>query len=232
MRQVLLCILILFTGLSGNSQETKPLFSEAIAQNLPAYNAEADQLLRQGDMEGVKALFQSFVDQQLEGSVMDDFKVEGLSQDIHSLGEFSKPVFLLTYSAWCIPSKGEIPALNRLAEEYGDDIDFVVLYWDNRKMVKKEAKQFSEKINIIYVDEQKNNGFATIKNLKHALGLPLNFVMNSDKEILHIGRRLTNSMGITLESAFEKNYTLLADNLSSLKMRISDEIIQEGVASF
>ena len=34
---------------------------------------------------------------------------------------------LLTYESWCIPSEGEIPVLNKLAREYGDLMDFVVL---------------------------------------------------------------------------------------------------------
>ena len=64
---------------------------------------------------------------------------------------------LLTYSSWRISSKGEQAALNELANQYGDDVSIVLLFWGDIKQVKKLSKGYDRNIEILYVDDSENN---------------------------------------------------------------------------
>lgn len=211
---LLFFLLILTTAAQG--QSNKIFFSESLDVYLPKYIEEAEEAILNKQQDQVKVLFEAFVDNSLKGTYMNDFKAKNLNKNVKNFSDFEKPVVLLTYSAWCIPSKGELPALNDLAKQYGKDIDIVVLFWDNYKTVRKATRDFHRNINVLYVDEAENTNTHIIRNLKHSLGLPLVFTLNTKKEIINIQRRIANRMGDSLEEAFKENHTLLKDNITQL----------------
>lgn len=211
---LLFFLLILTTAAQG--QSNKIFFSESLDVYLPKYIADAEEAILNKQQDKVKVLFEAFVDNSLKGTYMNDFKAKNLNKNVKNFSDFEKPVVLLTYSAWCIPSKGELPALNDLAKQYGKDIDIVVLFWDNYKTVRKATRDFHRNINVLYVDEAENTNTHIIRNLKHSLGLPLVFTLNTKKEIINIQRRVANRMGDSLEEAFKENHTLLKDNITQL----------------
>tara|TARA_R110001632_G_scaffold169803_6_gene288865 strand:+ start:2403 stop:3095 length:693 start_codon:yes stop_codon:yes gene_type:complete len=211
---LLFFLLILTTAAQG--QSNKIFFSESLDVYLPKYIQEAEEAILNKQQDKVKVLFEAFVDQSLKGTYMNDFKAKNLNKNVKNFSDFEKPVVLLTYSAWCIPSKGELPALNDLAKQYGKDIDIVVLFWDNYKTVRKATRDFHRNINVLYVDEAENTNTHIIRNLKHSLGLPLVFTLNTKKEIINIQRRIANRMGDSLEEAFKENHSLLKDNITQL----------------
>lgn len=215
MGKLLLFFLLILTTVA-QGQSNKIFFSESLDVYLPKYIQEAEEAILNKQQDKVKVLFEAFVDNSLKGTYMNDFKAKNLNKNIKNFSDFEKPVVLLTYSAWCIPSKGELPALNDLAKQYGKDIDIVVLFWDNYKTVRKETRDFHRNINVLYVDEAENTNTHIIRNLKHSLGLPLVFTLNSKKEIINIQRRIANRMGDSLEEAFIENHTLLKDNITQL----------------
>mgnify|MGYP003630125045 CR=1 FL=1 len=215
MEKLLLFFLLILTTVA-QGQSNKIFFSESLDVYLPKYIQEAEEAILNKQQDKVKVLFEAFVDNSLKGTYMNDFKAKNLNKNIKNFSDFEKPVVLLTYSAWCIPSKGELPALNDLAKQYGKDIDIVVLFWDNYKTVRKETRDFHRNINVLYVDEAENTNTHIIRNLKHSLGLPLVFTLNSKKEIINIQRRIANRMGDSLEEAFTENHTLLKDNITQL----------------
>lgn len=215
MGKLLLFFLLILTTVA-QGQSNKIFFSESLDVYLPKYIQEAEEAILNKQQDKVKALFEAFVDNSLKGTYMNDFKAKNLNKNVKNFSDFEKPVVLLTYSAWCIPSKGELPALNDLAKQYGKDIDIVVLFWDNYKTVRKATRDFHRNINVLYVDEAENTNTHIIRNLKHSLGLPLVFTLNSKKEIINIQRRIANRMGDSLEEAFTENHTLLKDNITQL----------------
>jgi thiol-disulfide isomerase/thioredoxin len=200
--------------------EEKYFFSEALFEHLSDYNKKADLAYRFNDYQKGKELFKEFTSNHLEGSYMDNFKFQNLNKKQVNLYDYEKPVFLITYASWCIPAKGEIPALNKLAEEYQGKIDFVVLFWDKRETVKKLADQFSKNISIVYVDESRNNGAYVVKQLKHSLGLPTCFLLSEDKQIRDIRRSVFPPISTDEETAYRENYIALESSIS--KNLISD----------
>ena len=166
------------------------------------------------DYAEAERLFDSLVNSCLSGSTMDNFKFRDLHQkDVH-LYEYEKPVYLITYASWCVPGKGEIPALNELARKYSEKVDFVVLFWDDYKTVRKEARKFSDDISVVYVDETQNGGAYVVKELKHSLGLPTCFLLSAEKKVMDIRRSLFLPYQLPKEESIDKNYQVMEDAIA------------------
>jgi len=227
-----LLLVFLFIGPTVFSQQElqkKTYFSEALYFNLSDYNRKADIAYRFNDYEKGKELFEDFTSTHLEGSYMDNFKFRNLKNKEVELYNFKKPVFLITYASWCVPSKGEIPALNELAAEYKSNIDFVVLFWDRREKAKDLAENFSKDISVVYVDESQNNGAYVVKQLKHSLGLPTCFLLSGDKKIMDIRRSVFPPLQTEEETAYRENYIALETSISNNLVNSYDEVYADNV---
>lgn len=227
-----LLLVFLFIGpivFSQQQLQEKTYFSEALYFNLSDYNRKADLAYRFNDYEKGKELFENFTSNHLEGSYMDNFKFRNLKKKEVSLYDYKKPVFLITYASWCVPSKGEIPALNELAKQYRDKIDFVVLFWDEHDKVKELAENFSSNISIVYVDERKNNGAYVVKQLKHSLGLPTCFLIAGDKKIMDIRRSVFPPLHTEKETAYRENYIALETSISNNLVKGYDGVYADNV---
>jgi len=210
------------------------LFSEALELYLDEYNQQADIALQNGDFEYAKSLFDTLVSNHLEGTYLDKLNFEGYKNFLYSTEDFDKPTILLTYTSWCIPSKGEIPALNVLAKKYNDLMNFVVLYWDNKKIVKDHAKQFDQNIQIVYVDERQNKHMQTVNLLKNALGLQLCFVLTANGEILDINRRPPNYFNDSAADSMARNISFISEQVAAvyLDLNININDLPESLATF
>ena len=227
-----LLLVFLFIGPTVFSQQElqkKTYFSEALYFNLSDYNRKADIAYRFNDYKKGKELFENFTSTHLEGSYMDNFKFRNLKKKEVQLYDFKRPVFLITYASWCVPSKGEIPALNELAAEYKDKIDFVVLFWDRREKAKELAENFSKDISVVYVDESKNNGAYVVKQLKHSLGLPTCFLLSGDKKIMDIRRSVFPPLQTEEEKAYRENYIALETSISNNLVNSYEEVYADNV---
>ena len=60
-------------------------------------------------------LFDSLINNVVNRSYLDNFKVRKISGRKTELNDFEKPIFLMTYASWCTPGSGEVPALNDIA---------------------------------------------------------------------------------------------------------------------
>jgi hypothetical protein len=227
MLRLLLVINILFV-VSSYGQKEPVSFSHAISTHLPKYKEKADKAYRLNDVPRAEFLFDSLVKNCLKGSQMDNFKVKDLKNEVVSLDDFKKPVYLMTNASWVISTKGEISALNELVAKYHQQVDFVILFWDNRNATKDLAKKYDKRIKIFYVDELKNNSPYVVKTMKHSLGLPTAFLLNSDKEIIDIRRKVSHPYGIEFERSFDLNY----DSFSrAISMLLVDDSSQYTTAS-
>ena len=194
--------------------QNRILFTQALAQHLSDYNKKANKAYSLNDFEKGKELFESFTSTKLEGSYMDNFKFSSLKKKEVYLYDYKKPVFLITYASWCIPAKGEIPALNDLAAQYHNEVDFVVLFWDRREKVKELSEQFSSGISIVYVDETQNNGAYVVKQLKHSLGLPTCFLLSGNKKVMDIRRSVFPPLHTSEQTAYRENFIALESSIS------------------
>ncbi len=218
MKRILFYVLLILIGPQLHSQKTtgdKVFFSQILSEHLADYNRKAELAYTYRNYEKAKELFDSFTSDFLIGSYMDNFRVYNLKKKEIHLYDFKKPVFLITYSSWCIPGKGEIPALNKLAQQYKDQIDFVVLYWDTFSKTRELSEQFNSAVNVVYVDENQNNGAYVVKQLKHSLGLPTCFLLSGTKEIKEIRRSVFPSLQTGEETAFLQNYVSMETSITS-----------------
>jgi len=212
---LLFLILILTQPSFGQKEEKKIFFSEALSQYLPKYEKKAKKAYDLRDYNLGRELFDSLVKFELNESYMDNFKFNQLNSKKITFYDFKKPVYLITYSSWCVSSEGEIPALNQLASKYHDKIDFVILFWDDKRTSKQMAKAYNENIKILYVDEMQNNDSYVITQLKHSLGLPTTFLIDGNKKILDIRRGVTHSFGKSFEESFDLNYNNIYDGIAN-----------------
>lgn len=226
MRKILLLILTQILVVSVYAQQDEISFSEALTTHLPKYKKQADKAYRTQNVERADFLFDSLVKYNLKGSLLDNFKVQDLKKKIVSLDEFQKPVYLTTYASWVVPTEGEIPALNKLAEKYGEQVDFVMLFWDDHSTTKNLAKKYHKNIKVLYVDEGKNNSPYVIKMMKHSLGFPTSFLLNTNKKIIDIRRKISHPFGIEFEKSFDLNYNSLTSAISLLLINDSSQFSQ------
>ncbi len=213
---LLLFFLITISAESQTEIEDSSLFSEAIRLNIRKYTRESQRAYAYRDFERAEFLFDSLVNNVVINSYLDNFTVRKLSRRKIELYSFKKPIFLVTYSSWCVPAEGEIPALNALARKYRKEIDFVVLFWDTRKNARKSARKYSGKINIIYVNETDNTNNYIVQRMKHSLGLPTTFLIDKDKRIKSVQRGATQFYNKTNQDTNELIYNYYLNALSVL----------------
>jgi len=218
----LLLLFFLLNSFIALSQDYghKNLFSSVIGENIKKYNKECEKAYSDSNFERAEFLFDSLVKNVINGSYMDNFKMRKLSGKIIQFHKFEKPVFLMTYASWCTPGIGEIPALNEIAEQYYKEIDFVILFWNSKKEVKKVSGEYSKKIHILYIDEMENTHNHVIECMKHSLGFPTSFFINENKKIVDIRRGVLHPYNEEYEISYELNYTSFLNGISLLKASI------------
>jgi thiol-disulfide isomerase/thioredoxin len=209
--------------ISAQSQiEQGTLFSEAIEKNIKKFTINSQKAYAESDFARAEFLFDSLINNVVNGSYLDNFKVRKLSGRQIELYKFEKPVFLMTYASWCTPGIGEIPALNEVAEKHYKDIDFVILFWDSKENVRKSTRDYSSKINIIYVDEKENKNDHIVEIMKHSLGFPTSFFIDENKRIVDVRRGVLHPYNEKYEVSFELNYNSFSNGISLLK-NLSEE---------
>ncbi len=228
MVRVLLFLFIVIFTLPGKAQDENLYFSEALAMYLPKYVSKAQEAYLDDNVQRAEFLFDSLVNNCLKGSYLDNFKVKNLRNKVIPLEKLKKPTYLITNASWIVPTKGEIPALNALAEKYQDKIDFVVLFWDKRNTAKDLAKQYHKSIKVYYVDELSNESNYVIRNLKHSLGVPTSFLLTEEKKIVDIKRSITHPYSVEKQKSFDLNHKAFSEGISQLLLQDSSELSEHS----
>lgn len=204
-------------------------FTEALDIYLPEYYLNIEKAIEDMDKDKISVLFENLVKDKLKGTKMDNFIANDIIPKEVRLDSYEKPLILVTGSNWRLSSKGELPAINDIAEEYGEVVDIVLLYWGELKDARKLEKDYNRNINVLYVDDADNNYSLTIKGLKHSFGLPLIYALTSDKDISNIQKRLYNKMPTSQDISIKENYEMYKDVITSLlyeeKKLIDDPIV-------
>lgn len=213
---LVLGILFLYYGNSFAQEERQIPFSVAISAHIVKYNQKIDAAYQDQDMERAGFLFDSLVTNHLSGTYMDNFSVHPLKGEPILLQDYEKPMFLITYASWCVPGVGEIPALNDLADRFHDQIDFVVLFWDNKESLKEKVKEYNPNIQLVHIDEKTNQDSYIINKLKHALGFPMMYFMDNSKKILDIRKVVTHHSSETLSNSYNIHFNSLSKGVSLL----------------
>ncbi len=214
MRLIILLLTILPFQFSF-SQDKVVYFSDAIKSNIKKYNSESDKAFENGNIAVGQALFDSLVQNKLVGSKFDDYSFKSVNSRKVKLSKIKKPVLIITYSSWCVIGKGEIPALNKLARKYDKEVQFIVVFWDVKSDMRKVSRKFNNAIKVCYANESYRNDARIVATLKHTLGFPTSYYLNSSLEVVDIKRG-----GIQLpprtsgKTAFDMNYRLFNERLT------------------
>jgi thiol-disulfide isomerase/thioredoxin len=218
MKQLYLILASLLLTLSLYSQSDSTYFSGAIKINFKKYKKESELAYRKANFERGKFLFDSLVDHRLAGTTFDDFTLKQAKGGKLLLSKIQKPTILITYASWCVFSPGEVQALNKLAQKYGKEVKFVVLFWDRKQNISKICRKFSKNITVCYAHEHYRNDAPLVAALKHTLGFPTTFFLDEDLTVVDIRR-----CGVKLcpkktkdEKAYVLNYNNFLDGLDIL----------------
>ena len=217
MKNFALLIVSLFFIFGGNCQENKKSFTSVIKNNIKKYNIESNRAFENKDSQKGQILFDSLVSNHLVGTYFEDYTLKSFEKRKVKLSSFKKPLFILTYASWCIPSKGEIPALNKLAQKYAKDVQFVILFWDKKYNVKKIARKFNHNISVCYANESYKNDANIVAHLKHTLGFPTSYFLDQNIKVVDIKRGGAQpDKKSTYVKAYTMNYNAFREGLSSL----------------
>lgn len=217
MKNLLVILVLLVAPFSVFGQENNRLFSEAVRTNFSKFKSQSNKAYKQGDFERGQFLFDSLVQNQLIGSKFNDYSLKRVSNKKLKMSKVKKPIFLVTYAAWCIPGKGEIPALNKLAKEYNKEIEVVVIVWGKKKEVKKFAKKFNGYIEICYAHKNYKNDNEIVESMKETLGFPTCYMIDEHLQVVNIKRGAASTpLKIPTKKAMEMNYSIFKERLAEL----------------
>ncbi len=220
MKYLLVILVFLSQFLTLFAQEDERLFSDAIRINFSNFKQQSNKAYKAGDFDRGQFLFDSLVQNQLVGSKFNDFTLRRVSNRKLKMSNVKKPIFLVTYAAWCVPGKGEIVALNKLAKEYSKEVEFLVIVWGKKQEVKKFSKKFSGQIEICYAHKNYKNDNEIVENMKETLGFPTCYMIDSNLQVVNIKR---GSASVPLKTptkkAMEMNYTVFKERLVQLNSK-------------
>ncbi len=217
MRNIYITLIILSISFSGFCQGDNDSFAKIIKTHLKKYNIQSDLAFENKDIQKGQILFDSLVSNHLIGTYFEDYSLKSFEKRKIKLSSFNKPVFILTYASWCIPSKGEIPALNKLAQKYAKDVKFVILFWDKKYNVKKIARKFNHNIAVCYAHETYKNDANVVSHLKHTLGFPTSYFLDQNLRVVNIKRGGAQpETKSTYVKAYTMNYNAFREGLGSL----------------
>ena len=208
-----------------NSQEFESSFNVAIKKHIKRYNIKSDLAYEENDVEKAQVLFDSLVSNHLVGTTFEDFKFKSFATKNVKLSDYKKPIFILTYASWCIPSKGEIPALNKLAQKYANDVKFIILFWDKKYKIKSIARKFNHNIAVCYAHESYKNDATIVSNLKHTLGFPTSYFLDQKLRVVNIKRGGAQPPS---KSSYVKAYTM---NYNTFREGLGSLLIEKNISS-
>jgi thiol-disulfide isomerase/thioredoxin len=221
-KKILLLVLLSFFAL-GYSQDTTKVFSDALRLNIGKYIAQSNHAFEKRDLVEGKRLFDSLVRYKLVGTKFDNFTLKSYDSKKVVLKEINKPIYLITFSSWCVFNNGDVPALNKLAEEYKKDVQIILLFWDKKENLKKIASKFKENIKICYANESYDQDSRIVATLKHTLGFPTSYFIDEKQKVVNINRIISKyNPKATLDECFRESY----ENFNEvIKKSLSDNML-------
>ena len=75
-----------------------------------------------------------------------EFRFEDMEGESHALSEFyDKPIVLNFWATWCPPCRAEMPGFDELAQEYGEDVHFMMVnLTDGQRDTRESVAAFLE----------------------------------------------------------------------------------------
>lgn len=171
---LLLCLGILFLS-CNNSNNNKQAES---------YSIKIAQLEATFDPSKFDSLSQTLI-----GTKLDPFTFIDLTGKTISLDKIDKPILLEATASWCKPCIAITPALNEIADQYGDQVELILLTHDTPKKAARFAKKFDSQIKIIPSSKEQDPGSLdkiAVGGFKQLFPFPTTYFIDKDKIIVDV----------------------------------------------
>jgi len=185
MKQTLLFVLIICSI---------PLKGQAIYDTLQVkacvetINEKISDLIKLGEAEKTIPLSLDSLCACVEGRSLEKLQFESIEGTFIQLKNINIPIILKMTSPWCRPCVAEIPAINRIAEEYAGRVKIITLFNGDKESLNKKASAYSSKIELIPSKNPNNIKYLKEAGFKHFLAYPTNYFLNESKEIVYAAR--------------------------------------------
>lgn len=172
----------------------------------------------------------SYVGECLNGCYLPDLVFQTLKGDSIRLAEIERPIFMQAFASWCRPCVEEVPALNRIVEEYQDRVAFIGLTWDDAERCQKIADKYHPAFQLVPASQEmdiRGHGAVHIDHpgFQHKLGFPTTYYVTPDKQIVEVagGGYVTSYRKMEGDSLIEVEIMSRAelDSLTYLKFKTS-----------
>lgn len=122
--------------------------------------------------------------EEKEEQIAPDFTVVNAEDEEITLSELvGKPMVLNFWASWCSPCKSEMPAFQKVYEEYGDEVEFVVVNMtDDSRETKETAMKFVAKSKYtfpVYYDVNQSAAYAY-----SVTSIPTTYFIDSEGKII------------------------------------------------
>jgi len=146
MKTVSILILVL---ISLNSCRQKAYNNFQVDECIKAYNTQVDSLEKIGEIEkAMKIMFDS-IGACVEGLSLKNYSFKLANEEELNFSTINKPSIIKITASTCAPCIAEIPAINRIAEEFKDELKIIVLFQDNVHYVQKNRSKYSALIDLV-----------------------------------------------------------------------------------
>jgi hypothetical protein len=201
-------ILLIGFVLSAFSQEQKVYFDDAISEHLKNYNKQCDIAIKNNHKEYVDVLFDSLNKSHLKGTLISNLRLKKVSGGYLETDNIKTPILLITKKTCFVTHREEIKAINEIANQYKGKLKLIVLFWDQKRLVKKASIGYNKNVHIVYVSERDNKLDATMSSIKNSFGVPASFYITESKQLNNIDRKfyLKNIKRSTKKEFYENTY--------------------------
>lgn len=201
-------ILLLGSVLSVFSQEQKAYFDDVISQRINSYNKQCDTAIENHNLDYVEVLFDSLKKTYLKGTLISNLRLKKISGAYLETDDIKTPILLISKKTCFVTHREEIKAINEMANQYKGKLEFIVLYWDRKGLVKKATKGYNRNVNVVYVNERDNQLNVTLGSIKNSFGVPSSFYITENKLLNNIERKfyLKNIKRSTKKEFYDTTY--------------------------
>lgn len=224
-------ILLLFYQIAFTQENiSEKKLNDFVFENVLEHHKEFDYKIHNAylnqDYDKVKNLFNDFIENNLHNKIMNNFRWNRFRTRYKSLYDIELPILLMTRSSWSLPNIGEVEAINKIAKKYKKKVKFVVLFWDERKKMRKQGRKYSRHVEVVYINELHNKDPYTIKALKHVLGVPTSFIINKNKRVVGVNRPKATPFDMNKAEALNEKIKFIEEKLQNI-FKAYDQLISE-----
>jgi len=220
---------IFFLGLSLSiySQEEKAYFDDVILQHIKSFNKQCDLAVKNDNIEYVDVLFDSLHNTYLKGTLISKLRFKKVSGGYLKTENINTPILLISKKSCFVTHREEIKAINEMANQYKGKLEFIVLYWDKKRLAKKATKGYNKNVNVVYVNERDNKLDATLSSIKNSFGVPASFYITETGQLSNIDRKfyLKNLKRSTKKEFYENTYNDITELLLENETNKRESII-------